>query len=183
MALEGDLVFQKLKEPVQKFIMNVLAGFNFVQSYIMSHPGAENNAIIRGRAWKLAARPDVRLIIDRENKLRASRIEEAAALTTENLLSMAFADVGEVIDENGKPRKLRELPDPLRKSITEIEVDGDCVKYRLGGKLKALEILGKMTNLFKEPKVELNVITEEERTKRILEIIQAAKDRESNGRS
>jgi hypothetical protein len=139
----------------------------------MSHPDTVDCPKIRQRANMLSKRVDVATIIQRENLARVSRIEDAAAKTTENLMAMAFSDVGQVVDDVGRPRKIRDLPEPLRKAITDIEVEGDSIRYKLGGKLKALEILGKMSNLIKEPSVNLNFISEEERNKKILEILTA----------
>jgi len=176
MAIESDPAFLKLKEGHQIFVVKVLQGFNYTQAYLMANlPGCKNanKLSISKLASKTYNRPDIKALIDRETRLRGSRIEEAAAKTTENLHSLAFADVGDLWDDNGQMRAIKDLPTPLRQAITELEIEDGKVKVKFNGKLKAIEILGRMTNLVKEAP-QVHFITTETRNARLKEIFESA---------
>ena len=81
------------------------------------------------------------------------------------------------MDSNGKPRPINQLPEPLRTAVTKIVVSGENYTYELGGKLKSMELLGKMTNLWKENQPVLMPISIAERDEKLIDIFTKALER------
>lgn len=177
MALEDDEDYKAIKvEGHKKFIVNVLKGNNPTTAYALAYPHQKHSAAL---AKASGLRKKYGHIIERNAPLDSVKLERVANQTLHHLTLMAFADLGEMIDGNGEVKPIHLIPKPIRMAITEVEVDGSKVKYKLGGKMKALEVLSKVARLHSEtPEINISLITEEERDSKIKEIVVAAMKRE-----
>lgn len=178
-SLEDDPQFKELKDQHKQFIRYLLEGRSAVDSYSLCYPKAGyNTAAAKGH--ELKHKPVVQELLRKNDYEGSHIIRDTANATVENLRAMAFADLGDIFKPDGTLKPIRSLPKALRISITEIEVEGDKVKWKLGGKTKALELLSKITKIAAEPttQVEVNIISEEERDRAINEILIKANARD-----
>ena len=178
MSLSDDPDFKKIKvEGYRQFLTNLLAGHNGIKSYQMAYPNASpKTAGVKATQLK----KKFGHILERNSPINPDRIEDVANQTLHNLSLMAFADLGQMVDAKGMPLPLQQVPVEIRMAITEIEVDGEKLKYKVGGKIKALEILAKIARLHQPETASVNIelITEEERNSRLKEIVISAMTRE-----
>lgn len=78
-----------------------------------------------------------------------------------NLLNSATIDINDAYDENGELKPISEMPEPLRKAITEIRTEelfegqgknrehiGTAKTIKIQDRLRALELLGKHLKMF-----------------------------------
>lgn len=176
MSLENDEEYRKLKDTHKRFISHLLSGKNATESYSLVFPNA-SRATAGQHGWKL--KDKYKELIAKWTPIPSVALERVASQTLENLTLMAFADVADMVDKDGKPKALSDIPKPLRMAITEVEIDGDRVKYKVGGKAKALELLAKISRITNDqPQVEITMISEEERQSRLKEIVVKALQRE-----
>ena len=170
MSITEDPEYDKLKDTHKVFINNVLAGKSYTDSYALAYPNASRKT---AQTKSSSMYNKYRDLIERNTALTPDLIHVIAEQTIQNLKAMAFADVSEMINKNtGKPLPLHRMPKAVRMGITEMSVKGDKYTYVIGGKLKAMELLAKITKLDEAPKTEVNIsITEEEKENRIREIL------------
>ena len=161
--------FEKLKPSHQEFITHILEGKNATESYALAFPNANRKtAGVKGHKLK---NQYSHIIADR-TRTNPDLVREIAEQTIANLTLMAFADTSLMFDKKGMLKPLNQIPKEIRMSITEIEVKGKKVSYKIGGKLKALEILAKVARLTdQQPEVSITIMTEEEKQNRIREIL------------
>jgi len=179
MSLNNSAIYRSLSDPHKRFVLKIISGFSQAQAYVEVFGNASNMSqpAIYKAASRMANTPKIRKILEREREAKSSRLEEAATKTTEALIAMATCDAGDVLDSNGKPRPINQLPEPLRTAVTKIVVSGDNYTYELGGKLKSMELLGKMTNLWKENQPVLMPISIAERDEKLIDIFTKALER------
>jgi hypothetical protein len=172
-SISEDPEYDNLRDTHKIFITNVLAGKTYTDAYALAYPNA---SLQTARSKSSAMYKRFKDLIERHTPLSPDVIHVIAEQTIQNLKAMAFADVSEMINKNtGKPLPLHRMPKPLRMGITEISVKGDKYTYVIGGKLKAMELLAKITKLDEAPKTEVNItISEEEKENRIKEILVSA---------
>jgi len=181
MALEDDEEYQNLKPVHQAFVHGILTGKNATDAYSLAFPKANRKtAGVKGSVLK-AKFAD---LIERNAPINLDKIDKVANATLNNLTLMAFADLKDMVDESGIPKKLHKMPKSLRMAITEVEVEGEKIKYKIGGKTKAMELLAKIAKLHVEqPQIDISIITEEERDSKIKEIVVNAMSRKGDGNS
>jgi hypothetical protein len=176
MSLADDEEYKAIKiEAHKQFILNIMKGHNATESYSLAFPNAgRKTAGVKG--YKL--KNQYANIIERNAPINPDKIEDVANQTLHNLTLMAFADLGKMVNAKGVPLPLHKVPKEIRMAITEIEVEGNKLKYKVGGKLKALEVLSKIARL-NAPETEINIslINEEERDSKIREIVVRAMNR------
>ena len=176
MSLDNDEEYKKLKGSHKVFIGHILSGKNATESYSLAFPNASRSTAGQ-HGWKL--KDKYKDLLAKWTPIPSVALERVASQTLENLTLMAFADVADMVDKDGKPKALIDIPKPLRMAITEVEIDGDRVKYKVGGKAKALELLAKISRISNDaPQVEITMITEEERQSKLKEIVFNAMRRE-----
>ena len=177
MALEDDEDYKKIKvQGHRDFIANVLKGNNPTQAYALAYPNQKHSAALtKGSLLK----KKYGHIIERNAPLDSVRLDKVANQTLHHLTLMAFADLGEMLDKNGEIKPIHLVPKHIRMAITEVEVDGNKIKYKMGGKIKALEVLSKVARLHQEaPEINISLITEEERDSKIKDIVVRAMKRD-----
>lgn len=95
---------------------------------------------------------------------RASKLDITGERILEELAKLAFLDTTELYDSDGNPKPLNEVSPDARAAIEGIDIEelyqhfgggnsksiGKIKRYKIAGKLKALELLGKYRKLFTE---------------------------------
>lgn len=177
--LQDDDEFIKAKPAHQQFLMNLISGKSTTESYALAFPKAKRTtAGAKGHKLKT----QYAQLLERVQPLNPDTIENISNQTLHNLTLMAFADLGDIVDENGEPKHIHKIPRSVRMAITEIEIEGNKVKYKVGGKLKALEILSRVARLNPvDNEINISLINEEERDSKIKEIIVRAQGRKADG--
>lgn len=117
---------------------------------------SERTAYSQGQ--RLLKDVEVQAEVDRLTVAKAERTDARADDVIRELLRLGFSDIGELFDESGALRPLREIPEQARRAIASIEVveerdkDGETLgvvrKVKLWDKTKALEALGRHLKLF-----------------------------------
>jgi len=178
-SLEDDKDYKAIKIPAHKeFITNILRGHSATESYALAFPHVKRNTAA-AKGYKL--KNQYGDIIERNAPINPDKVEAVAKETLHNLTLMAFADLGKMVDAKGEPLPLAKVPKEIRMAITEIEVEGDKLKYKVGGKLKAIEVLSKMVRLAPaETEININLLNERQRDEKIQEIIVRALNRNSS---
>ena len=101
------------------------------------------------------------------NKLIKEQLDKTkidATFVLRQILNSATIDINDAYDDNGSLKAISEMPEPLRKSITEVETEelfeegtgrgnkraqiGHTKKIKIEGRLKALTLLGKHLKMF-----------------------------------
>lgn len=130
--------------------------FRFVAEYLVDQNGTQ--AAIRAgysprtaneQASDLLAKPSIRAEVDK----RLNEIMERSIASRERILQettrLALSDPKELVDENGRIRRLREIPDDLRVCIKSIKRSKDgAFEVTFRDKEKGLELMGKYHKLW-----------------------------------
>jgi hypothetical protein len=177
MALRDDPEFLAIPQKHQELVALLVDGITPTVAYGRLYPNASHSSCKKkGSHYNIKYKN----IILRNSPMQFVDIKKIADQTLKNLTLMAFADVGEIFDGYGKVRTIKEMPKELRMCVTEIEVEGDRVKYKLNGKMEAVKCLAKISRLAPETTaIQVNLISEEEKAKRIQEILITALQREN----
>ena len=140
----------------------------FIAEYLIDS-SATQAAIRAGYSPKTAKAQGSRLLTDvdiaaelqakQEKKL--DELDLTAKRVLSEIMALGFLDVGALFDERGNFRPIQDLPVSVRKAIASVEVvkrnltagddkQDEIIKLRLWDKNKALEMLCKNLNLFRE---------------------------------
>lgn len=107
-----------------------------------------------GIACRLLRKPQVAAELARLRAQLAERLQLDAERVLRPLLEILEVDLGDVFDEGGSVRPLKELAPALRRTLSSIEVEeldgrvGRAVKVRSWDKVRAAELLGKHLRLW-----------------------------------
>lgn len=140
----------------------------FVEEYLKDLNGTQ--AAIRAgysprtaesQGSRLLNNAKVRRVVDEALERRASRVEVKSDDVLRELLRLSMTDIGQAFDEEGKLKKLHEMPEDVRRAIAGVEVEelfegrgdsrehvGQVRKIKFWDKVKGLELLGKHLKLF-----------------------------------
>ncbi len=140
----------------------------FVREYLVDLNGAQA-AIRAGYSAKTAreiaaenlAKPRIRVEIDTLLKARAQRTEIEAERVLIELARIAFCDVGQAFDAEGRLKALTDMPEDVRRAISGLEVEeiferegrqkvrvGQLRKVKFWNKPDTLRALGEHLKLF-----------------------------------
>ena len=175
MSIEKDPEYIALPETHKKFINNLYQGQSATEAYKGAFPNASRaTAATRGGNLKKKYEP----LFQKHALVPSIALERIASKTLENLQAMAFADPKDMM--RGKSLKpISEMPEALRMAISEVQVDGDKMSFKLGGRIKALEILARMCNMGNEgQEVAVKIMTDEEKIGKLRELVVAVRKRE-----
>ena len=168
-SITDDPEYQMAKASHKQFITNILNGMNNTEAYSLAFPNA-SKPVCGSKGAVLRAKYEP--LINRYVPLTPEQVNKITDETIGNLTLMAFADVSDMFDKHGKPLPVKKMPKAIRMGITEVEVRNNKVSYKMGGKLKALEILAKVARLTEEKtEVSITLMTEEEKNAKIKEIL------------
>lgn len=124
----------------------------------------------KNKVYKLVKDPEVLKAIKR----RLRRMEITQERVVQELAALAFVDIADMFDEEGKIKNIKDVKEEVRKAIKSFESIRDEKKrtrrFAMHDKLKALELLGKYLGVFKE-KVEVDT------GPKLEEILLAARER------
>lgn len=178
MPLEDDPEFKAIRiEKHKDFLVHVNRGSTAAEAYRLTYPKAKKQYSGK-RGYEL--RKKYNHILERHITLPPTEEEALGERTLENLTRMAFADVADMLGRDGQPLPINEIPVGLRMAITEVELNGKRVRYKIGGKLKALEVLTRIAKLEGDsPLVHISLGSEGEREQRIYEILERAGERKA----
>lgn len=160
----------------------------FVSEYLIDKHGT--NAAIRAgysadsaevQASRLLRNDKIRAAIDAQFALQEKRTLITADRILAELMRVGLADIGEAFNDDGSLKRVRDMPEELRRAISSVEVDelwegygedrqqiGVTKKIKFWEKTKALQLLGNHLKLFVDRlevsgKVELASVLKEAR--------------------
>lgn len=124
-------------------------------------------------AGKLLANENVLKVIGAKIHKRVKKTEVTAQRVLEELACIAFLDPGEMYDEDGNLKHIRDMPERVRRAIASMEVDRrnrrgrgedgeeDDIeetnkRIRMNDKMKALEMLAKHVGLLADTGININ---------------------------
>lgn len=175
-SITEDPEYLMAKDSHKEFITHILNGKSNTDAYALAFPKA-SRPVCGSKGAVLRAKYEP--LINRYVPLTPEHINKISDETIGNLTLMAFADVSEMFDKNGKPLPVKKMPKAIRMGITEVEVRNNKVSYKMGGKLKALELLAKVARLTEDKtEVSITLMSEEEKNARIREILVRAVSRD-----
>ena len=175
-SISDDPEYMMAKESHKQFITNILNGMNNTEAYALAYPNASYKVCgSKGSILRTKYEP----LINRYVPLTPDHINKITDETIGNLTLMAFADASDMFGKDGKPLPIKKMPKAIRMGITEVEVKGNKVSYKIGGKLKALELLAKVARLTDNaPEISITLMSEEEKEQKIREILVRAVGRD-----
>lgn len=145
----------------------------FCEEYIKDK-NAVQAAIRAGYSERSIAVQSVNLMRNELIKERISELQDRVSVRNDvtvdkiirELSRLAFTDISQLFDDEGKLKDIKNLPDDLKRAISSIEVienkqnkDIYVKKIRLWDKVKAIEMLAKHLDIFrdKEQSTQINV--------------------------
>jgi phage terminase small subunit len=151
----------------EKFVLEYMLDGNGTQAAIRAGY-APQSAFVHAHRMLNNAKIWDKICVNRE-KFMAKR-ELSVERVLAEIVDIAFADLAEAFDEEGRLLPIREMPARVRRAISGIDVEelyeyqrgekipiGVLKKIRMNSKLGALEMLAKRFGLVKEPEVSVNV--------------------------
>lgn len=145
----------KLDLFVQAYLTN---GFNAFQATISA---GYSEASAAKQSHELINDPRVQARLDAEFKRRQNKYKATVERTIDELSNIAFLDIIDIFDEDGKLRPVGDIPERARRAIAGIEVSeiftgfgdakskiGELKKVKLCSKEKALELIGRHLKMF-----------------------------------
>lgn len=98
----------------------------------------------------------------------------------EEMARLAMVDPGDLYDENGKPRKVQEIPEDARRAISGMDIGEDgTIKIRMHNKVEALGLLararGMMVDRRDEAGVSIQIVLSDRQTSRMNAAIEIRK--------
>lgn len=140
----------------ERFCQLVAQGFTQADAYTQAFaPPNSTRKSITENASKLASEPRVS---DRVYQLRANsamRATDAFVVDRSRVLAeiarIALADPRKLLDENGIPLRLADLPDDIVAALDAVQMQPDgTAQYRLARKAPALDMLAKHLGLYEQ---------------------------------
>lgn len=168
---------KKLTPRQRRFVAEYLIDLNATQAAIRAgySPKAAHST-----GPRMMANAGVQAAIQAANKKREERTEITADRVLLELARIAFADVGLAFDASGAALPLDEIPEDTRRALANVESNEFGLKLKFLEKTKALELLGKHKRLFTEvieAKIDVDGISDEERTARVAALLERARAR------
>lgn len=136
----------------------------FVEEYLIDL-NATQAAIRAGYSKKTArqigeenlSKPDIRDAVDKLKRERSGRTLLTADDVLKGIAEIATVDIGQAINEDGTLKPIHEIPEPVRRAISGIDIQeikageqavGTVKRIRFWSKDKAFEMLGRHLELF-----------------------------------
>lgn len=142
----------------QRFVAEYLIDLNATQAAIRAGYSAKT---AKAQGSRLLTNVDVQKAVDAGKARQLQTADLSAARVLEEYRRLGFSDIGDVFDETGRFRSLKEMPPAVRAALASVKVtkknlvagDGvmeDVVEIRLWDKVRALGDLAKHFGLLKE---------------------------------
>ena len=141
------MVEKKLTPKQARFVDEYLVDLNATKAAFRAGYSPRSAGRI---AFHNLARPEIAARIDEAKKARAARRGIVADRVIDEIAKVAFADIREILDDEGNLKRLADMPADAAASIGSIEqitrsaADGEVVcaqKIRPWDKVRALELL------------------------------------------
>lgn len=131
---------------------------------------------------QLMNRPRVAAEIERRLRLKRKDCGIDSMVAIENLAEVAMFDPIELVNDDGSPRDLRELPEHVRRAVRKIEfrkeygangvlIRREVVATEVCGKLKAWEQIAKLLGLNREKAGNINVNIGDQQTNNVSAVV------------
>lgn len=150
---DAPIVLDRKRE---KFAQLVASGFTQTDAFTQSFgPGSTNRTYLYSAASEIARDPQVRDRIDQLRTHAAMRATDAFVVDRSRVLAeiarIALADPRKLLDENGIPLRLADLPDDIAAALDAVQMQPDgTAQYRLARKAPALDMLAKHLGLYEQ---------------------------------
>jgi phage terminase small subunit len=138
---------------------------NFIDEYFVDFNGkaaalragyAESHA--KQTAYKLLHTPYIQAALTkRKEELRESMGKLTPEQIVAQLAGIAFTDIAELFEEDGTVKNVHAIPEGIRRMIDTYESDGGKQKIKLPSRIKALDMLCKLFDLYKHEPAEQRV--------------------------
>ena len=140
----AQAVAERQKTFVEAYLSN---GHNAAQAAIAAGTGGKYP---RAEGYKLMQKPAVQALLAKRAKEIAELVEMNTQNGAEELRAIAFSDVGDLVDDRGKPIPMSELPPRVRAAISSVKVtpDGKVIEYKFWDKPGALQTMARHLGLF-----------------------------------
>lgn len=140
------------------FALEYLVDLNATQAAIRAGYSGDTAAAIGAENLR---KPHIRSLIDAALEKREQKLELKAERLLQELLRIGLVDIGQAFNDEGGLRKLKDMPEDVRRAISGIEVEelfegrgedrehvGQLRKVKFWDKTRGLELLGKHLKLF-----------------------------------
>jgi phage terminase small subunit len=148
--------------PMQRqFVSEYLIDLNAVAA---ARRAGYTGEYINRTAWELVRRPHVAKAIEEQLAAREHRTRITADRVLAEYAKIAFADLGEIFDDNGELLTIKAMPPDIRAAIASFEIETsdrgegavlNIAKIKMLDKLGALGQVGRHLGLFND-KLELS---------------------------
>lgn len=132
--------FDAINEQQRRFVEEYLLCLNYAQA--LAAAGYSKNTTSRD-----ILTPNVRAAIAERQEARRRRLNYDADRVLERLIEIDALDVADILNDDGRPKPVREWPLEWRRSIGAIDIvdtpEGVVKKLKLPDKLKNIELIGK----------------------------------------
>ncbi len=148
-----------ITEAHRRFVDEYLTDLNGTRAYRVAYPGA-SYAAARTNAGRLLALPAVAREVRAGRAAQRKRTRVTADRVVRELAAIAFSDIGDLFDSNGRPIPVHRLDPVTRRAIAAVSigrVDGPAgvvrekFSVRFWDKLRALELLARYLGLDRPP--------------------------------
>jgi phage terminase small subunit len=151
-SIDELLTQSDLKDRQKMFICYYLQNFNVTQA-AMNAGYSKSSAINEGS--KMMNNPKIRRVIDNAKKIMAYEVNIDAKQLIEEYIRIAFADMTEFVEFDGRRVKLKDSDKIDGRLITEVKQGKDGVTVKLMDKKWAMDKLEKLLDYMPDKKIQL----------------------------
>lgn len=161
-AYPSQTLLPKTETREEIFIRQYLVHFNAARA-VRESGYSDEQTVSYNEGARLLRIPRVVEKIRAEMKARLDSLDATGERILQELKSIAFAQLADCFDEDGKMLSVHDMPPECRAALSTVETDeifagrgekriqiGKMRKVKMADKLKALELLGKYRHLFSD---------------------------------
>ena len=146
-------------EAQRRFVEEYLIDLNGTRAYRVAYPGA-SYAAARTNAGRLLALPAVAREVQAGRAAQIRRTCVTADRVLRELAAVAFSDIGDLFDHNGRPVAVHQLDPITRSAVAAVSIGrvngpagvvSERFRVRFWDKLRALELLARYVGLDRPP--------------------------------
>ncbi len=145
-----------LNDKQKRFCEEYIVDLNGTHAYQRAFPGVTENSA-RAAAARLLASVSAQAYVAELQAKRSQRTEITQDRVLKELAAMAFIDITDAFEVDGRLKKLTDIPENVRRAISGIEVSeitvegfkiGETKKIKVIEKTKSLELIGRHLKMF-----------------------------------
>jgi phage terminase small subunit len=146
----------KLSARQEAFVREYAVSLNATDAAIKAGYSKKTAGVV---AWEILQKPYIQAAVAERVGKHFAKVDLKAETIRAELLNIATFDVAECYDADGNLKPLHEMPEGIRKALSSVETNeiwgedgavGRVRKIRPFDKIRALELLGKYFQLFKD---------------------------------